>query len=181
MEFTCKNCGQTYAKSPSRMGRSRYCSRKCLADARRLATVPCLECGQPAKPDRKSRPRKFCCRECSNKYVARNRPNTKGWTITSRGYRMVMAKDHPAASKDGYVLEHRLMMEKTVGRRLARHEVVHHKNGDRLDNRPENLELMTKADHDKLDKGRRRPGMIVCPHCQEAIHLTSRARIVKAR
>ena len=39
------------------------------------------------------------------------------------------------------ILEHRLVMEEIIGRLLEKHETVHHKNGDRKDNRPENLEL----------------------------------------
>lgn len=66
------------------------------------------------------------------------------------GYIIVYCPDHPFASKDGHVLEHKLVMEQAIGRYLVKGEVVHHKNHIRDDNRLENLELMTHREHARL-------------------------------
>ena len=54
--------------------------------------------------------------------------------------------DHPL-SRNGYVLTYRLVAEKKLGRFLTETEVVHHINGDVTDNSPDNLEVMTQAEH----------------------------------
>jgi hypothetical protein len=64
---------------------------------------------------------------------------------TTHGYIKVQAKGHPEADDKGYVPEHRLVMEKQLGRYLKRRETVHHKNGIKDDNRIENLELWANS------------------------------------
>ena len=62
-----------------------------------------------------------------------------GRILDGNGYVKVYMPEHHLASKTtGYVLEHRLVMEEILGRRLNKWEQVHHKNGNRKDNRPEN-------------------------------------------
>jgi hypothetical protein len=62
-----------------------------------------------------------------------------------RGYVLLFEPKHPNARKDGYVAEHIKVMAAKLGRPLERFEEVHHKNGIRHDNRPENLELWARG------------------------------------
>jgi hypothetical protein len=71
---------------------------------------------------------------------ARNGHWKGGRVRQADGYVYTRMRQHPFAS-NGYVLEHRLIMEHLIGRYLHPGETVHHKNGDKQDNRPENLEL----------------------------------------
>lgn len=76
--------------------------------------------------------------------------NYKGGRISdSNGYIRVLMKGHHRQNNAGYVLEHILVMENILGRRLSSAENVHHINGDRKDNNPKNLELW----HVKQPKG----------------------------
>lgn len=61
------------------------------------------------------------------------------------GYWYILSPEHPNKTQMGYVCEHRLVMEKKIGRFLERREVVHHKNGIITDNRIENLELISST------------------------------------
>lgn len=72
------------------------------------------------------------------------RPGGSQFVMTA-GYVKIHLPGHHLANGDGYVLEHRLVMEHKLGRPLAKFENVHHVNGRRDDNRPENLELWVKA------------------------------------
>jgi transposase len=68
-----------------------------------------------------------------------------GVSVTSGGYRKVkLPADHPFASmrdNKGYALEHRIVMAQKLGRPLGRYETVHHIDGNKLNNSPENLQL----------------------------------------
>lgn len=73
-----------------------------------------------------------------------------------KGYVLLLKKGHQMADRNGYILEHRYVMAEHLGRMLTNNEVVHHKNGIKDDNRIENLELMTVAEHTiKHNSGRK--------------------------
>lgn len=106
----------------------------------------CETCGkevrkyiEPSTLKKSGQPR-FCSRTCKGKALSgANHPMWKGGRrINDGGYVLVHCPSHPSA-KNGYVREHRLVMENHLGRLLASWEVVHHINSNTADNRIENL------------------------------------------
>lgn len=125
--------GQWWAKSTNNRTRKlvirvcKYCEQKYLVRAK-SATI-------------------YCSRKCFGlDERGENNPNwIAGRKITAEGYILVKHHTHPNRSKhNNDVLEHRLVMEQILGRYLEPYENVHHRNGIRTDNRPENLELWVK-------------------------------------
>jgi hypothetical protein len=80
-----------------------------------------------------------------------HRHNNKGGIVNRSGYRAVYAPDHPYCNQGGYVFEHRLVMEKKLGRYLLPNEHVHHINGVRHENTEDNLSLLSPNDHSVMN------------------------------
>jgi HNH endonuclease len=71
-----------------------------------------------------------------------------GRIVDQDGYVLIKHHDHPRRDRHNYVREHRLVMEQVLGRYLQPQEVVHHKDGNKQNNDPANLEVFgTNADH----------------------------------
>lgn len=112
--------------------------------ARKRTSDKCifLDCGRPY----------YCKSLCSAHYsqyknrgksydaLTPLRPRGVGY-LDSRGYRIIHRPEHPNSNSKGLVREHTFVMAEHLGRPLEPHENVHHLNGDRADNRLENLEL----------------------------------------
>ena len=85
----------------------------------------------------------YCSNKCWHKiHIGKNHPTWRGGTKNWAGYRLISVYGKQ-------VREHRYLMEQHIGRKLQKNEVVHHINGDRADNRIENLEVKIKNLHDK--------------------------------
>ena len=116
----CEECGDQFKVKPSIYNKTKFCSKKCYG------------------------------KNQSKVRVGENAAHWKGGVeIHSKGWRWVYCPNHPNAHKNK-VAEHRLVMEKHLGRYLASDEIVHHLDGDKTNNEIENLELHTRSSHAKL-------------------------------
>lgn len=84
------------------------------------------------------------CSDCHTEAGEANGNWRGGRTRHKKGYVMVYTPGHPRAVTGNYVFEHILVAEELLGRYLMPDERIHHRNGIRNDNRPENLELWTR-------------------------------------
>ena|SRR3990167_209183 len=97
------------------------------------------------------RPKTFLCREhWYRTLIGESALHWKGGRKNNNGYIMIYNPAHPKHDQQGYVREHRLVMEKYLGRYLEKSEIIHHLNHKRDDNKLENLVIMNKKDHDEL-------------------------------
>lgn len=138
----CPNCGKLFfvKKSDHRVKNNSimYCSKRCASDARKVGIfASCPVCGKMFYTTRHT----FCSRECALIYKKNNYVHK---SYFENGYIVEYVNGF---NKKGNVKQHRKIMEEHLGRKLESDEVVHHINGDKTDNRIENLQLMKRGEH----------------------------------
>jgi HNH endonuclease len=89
--------------------------------------------------------------------------NWQGGHTNGQGYKIVY-------NKGKRVVEHRVVAEQMIGRPLLSTEVVHHIDGNRANNDPSNLQVMTKEEHDNTTKSSVRKSHGIDPDCIRAAH-----------
>lgn len=168
-EFQCTQCKNTFRTYRSRKP---FCSADCYHRHQREA-VPersCPQCGQSFRPKIREHGKlqAYCSAACSSGHkTAENHPNwTGGRGIGPDGY--VRVRTGPNTRQR----EHREVAAATLGRPLRPDEHVHHMNGDKTDNRPENLEVLSVREHAlRHPPEKAPPRLIECPRChRERLH-----------
>lgn len=169
MKKKCPHCDKEF--ETDRVTK-KYCTKVCTNRARACRHYKAFKGGEGSPYSRnhgnkicefckkeftpKDKTKKYCSMECSSSDRKKFLSIPECLEQASRkldkkiGYVRVYCPMHPEANTWGYVYEHRLIMEGVIGRHLTKNEHIHHINGKRWDNRPENLQIMSPSDHSKL-------------------------------
>ena len=150
-DCTCLQCGKAF-RAPNNAiasGGGRYCSLACSgrakSEAGRQTEYTCEVCGKLFRrtPRANATPR-FCSRSCKAQSFSGNS------FVDKKGYVHVWLPEHPVANSTGYVLEHRLVVSREIGRPLRIDEHIHHVDEDPGNNAPENLMIVTAEEHRRI-------------------------------
>lgn len=157
----CKVCGEEITAFRRKIYCSNTCMKKSHLEMKKARHYPdkyypikCEICGKEHMSTRKNG--RFCSHQCMcesrKKYLTipdcLDRADRK--IDKNLGYVRIYCPMHPKANTWGYVYEHRIIAEFLLGRLLETGEHVHHKDGCRWNNTPDNLEVMTNQEHGRI-------------------------------
>lgn len=159
VEKQCEHCSSSFYVGPSRAVSQRFCSTTCFDEVQRRSQVDlvCPVCAKEFRlPSAQSKRAGVvtCSRACDTERRTKNGVgrfhNGRPVIRWSTGYLFLWQPDHPNAIRNGWVAEHRWVIEQSLGRLLESKEHVHHVNGKKDDNRPENLAVLSHGEHSSL-------------------------------
>lgn len=160
----CETCGVEVYSRPGAVGR--FCSTQCHNTHQKLNRVDlvCPVCGEAFSLGRAAASYRgdspTCSRRCDTERRMKNGighyHNGRQVLRWSSGYLYVWEPTHPFRVRNGWVPEHRHVVERYLGRYLERTENVHHINGIKYDNRLENLEVLGHSEHSRLTQAERK-------------------------
>lgn len=117
-----------------------------------ITSAVCLHCGKTFSVTNIYLANKFCGNPC--RYAHKRGPEGAHWKggqpVTGNGYVREYCPDHPGADPDGYVLQHRVVAERMLGRYLQKEEHVHHIDRNKKNNHPSNLQVLSSLEHVRL-------------------------------
>jgi hypothetical protein len=153
--IACSVCKTEFYRQPAYIEQGRHlCSRECnrVWQTKPATAKACAHCGagMTLKPSQSHR--QFCSKACETankiKRPTGRMHNGRPVLINFQGYLTVYEPAHPFANKhNGRVLEHRLIVEKGLGRYLTTNEHVDHIDQDKTNNDPSNLQVMSPSEH----------------------------------
>lgn len=146
-EKICIHCNKSFYMSTSTIQQRekncliKYCGRECYTNHVKKVQRKCMNCSQDYLPQRNTI--KFCSKKCWCDF--RKKKNIAGYWYEN-GYKVLYIGEGKG------IKEHIKLIQEKIGRKLNPNEHVHHINEIRDDNRPENLQLITRSEHSKLHR-----------------------------
>jgi endogenous inhibitor of DNA gyrase (YacG/DUF329 family) len=151
-DVVCQACGVVFYPGSGTKGM--YCSVAChnIGQMKPPVDLNCQQCGKAFQVNPSRAGRQFCSKECEGrskwKRVQDRTHNGRPVLLNPQGY--VKIWEPTLEPRRRWVLEHRYVVEQAIGRKLRADEHVHHVNGDKADNRLENLEAIDPTSHQNI-------------------------------